>query len=164
MNSPDLIQLLFTGVLIGALTAYLANGRGRDPVRWFFIGMLCGVFGLIALFFFPVIPQEGQEGSKSNRDRNKFQNESGNQSGNQSGPQVSPESTQIVTPIVEDPLAKPWYYLDEKHQKYGPIAVDSLEKLFIEKKITSRTYMWTQGMEGWKRLEELSDLQARLNS
>lgn len=135
MNSPDLLQLLLTAAIIGALTAYLAKGRGRDPTKWFFIGFLCGVFGLIALFFFPVIGAEDEK-----------QKDAG----------LLPP----VAPQVDDApvVAKRWFYLDAKHATLGPVAEDALQGLFQAKTITPRTYMWSEGMEGWKRLEDLPEL------
>lgn len=132
MNSPDLLQLLLTAAIIGTITAYLAKGRGRDPTKWFFIGLLCGVFGLIALFFFPVIGPEDEK--------------------QQQQPPVAP-------PVVDAPVAaKRWFYLDVKHDTLGPVAEDALQGLFQDETITSRTYMWSEGMEGWKRLEDLPEL------
>jgi hypothetical protein len=33
----------------GVVTALAANSRGRSPVAWFFIGLIGGIFGLIAV-------------------------------------------------------------------------------------------------------------------
>lgn len=35
--------------LFGIVTALAAKARGRDPVGWFFIGLIGGIFGLIAV-------------------------------------------------------------------------------------------------------------------
>lgn len=135
MNSPDLLQLLFTATIIGALTAYLAKGRGRDPTKWFFIGLLCGVFGLIALFLFPVVGPENEK------------------------PQDAGQPPPVAPPVVDAPVAaKRWFYLDTKHATLGPVTEDVLQGLFQDETITSRTYVWSEGMEGWKRLEELPEL------
>lgn len=143
MNSPDFLQLLFTAAIIGTLTAYLAKGRGRDPTKWFFIGLLCGVFGLIALFLFPVVTQEDEK----------------QQGGKAEGVVLPP----VAPAVVEAPLAaNRWFYLDAKHERFGPVAEDALQVLFQEEKITSRTYVWCEGMEGWKRLEDLPELLERL--
>ncbi len=41
------------GALTGALGAYLAHKRGKDPYLWFFICFFCGLLGVIFLFFWP---------------------------------------------------------------------------------------------------------------
>lgn len=51
MNSQEVLQLLISALVMGSITAYLAKRRGRDPVKWFFVGFFFGIFGLIALFF-----------------------------------------------------------------------------------------------------------------
>lgn len=42
-------------LVCGALGAYLAKSKGRDPVGWFFICGLTTLFGLVALGFLPPI-------------------------------------------------------------------------------------------------------------
>ena len=42
---------MFIVIMIGfaVVTAIAAAARGRNPVGWFFIGLLTGIFGLIAV-------------------------------------------------------------------------------------------------------------------
>jgi hypothetical protein len=39
--------ILFLWLLFAVLSAVLANARNRSPVKWLFIGLLCGPFGLL---------------------------------------------------------------------------------------------------------------------
>lgn len=55
MNSQELLQLLISALIMGSATAYLAKRRGRDATKWFFVGLFFGIFGLLALFFFPKV-------------------------------------------------------------------------------------------------------------
>lgn len=43
--------MLFVIIWVGfaIVTAIAASSRGRDPIGWFFIGLVFGVFGLIAV-------------------------------------------------------------------------------------------------------------------
>lgn len=132
MNSPDFLQILIAALIMGSLTAYLAKGRGRDTKTWFFVGFLCGIFGLIALFFYPPVEQKAKQ-----------------------------EPVAPPKPVEDALAAKSWYYLDKEHATIGPQPLDVLQTLFKEQKITPRTYIWCEGMEGWKRLEELPELFAR---
>lgn len=40
-------------VLLGFWASHLAKKRGRNPVGWFFIGLLFGIFGVLVLWFLP---------------------------------------------------------------------------------------------------------------
>lgn len=131
---PDFLQLLFAAVLIGTLTAVLAKRRGRDPAIWFLIGMLCGIFGLIALFFFPEIKQ-------------------------QEAPKVS---TPPPAPAQDALATKKWFYLDAERQTLGPHPITVLQELFKAGTITPSTFVWCDGMEGWKKIQDLPELQSRL--
>ncbi len=137
MKTPDLLQLLFAAALIGTLTSYLAKNRGRDPVKWFFIGMLCGIFGLIALFLFPAI--------KTNEEQ-----------------KVKLQEIEPPPAPVSDALAtKPWYYLDAAHATLGPCPLDKLQELYKDGTITMKSYVWCEGMLDWKRISDLPELQSR---
>ena len=127
MNSQDLLQLLFTGIFMGGLTAFLAKKRGRDPAWWFVVGLLAGIFGLIALFFYPPVVQS----------------------------EVAPPKPPPAP--VDDALAlKAWYYLDSEHKTLGPTTLADLQKI-----ATPATYVWCEGMQDWKKIEELPDLKSR---
>ncbi len=117
---------------MGGITAYLAKRRGRDPAKWFIVGFLCGIFGLLALFLFPE--------------------------------EKPPKETQVAPAPVPDALAtKSWYYLDEQHNTLGPQTLDQLKVLFDEEKISLKTHVWCEGMQGWKRICELPELESRFS-
>ena len=142
MNSSDFLQLLVAAVLIGTLTGYLAKERGRDPIKWFLIGMLCGIFALIALYLFPVVEDKEQKNEREAK-------------------VLPPASSQ---PVEDELSAKPWFYLDQKHVRYGPEPLDTLKLRFKDGDINKRTYVWSEGMEGWKRIEDLPDILEQMSS
>jgi len=49
----NLFLIILITLLWGYLAAKLAKTKNRDPIRWFVIGILFGVFSLLALFFLP---------------------------------------------------------------------------------------------------------------
>ncbi len=139
MNSPDLLQLFLAAIFIGTLTAYLAKGRGRDPTKWFFVGMMGGIFGLIALYLFPIIEPEASKTDKP-------------------VPQIVPPE-----PVVDELAIANWYYLDAEHNTLGPVPLDMLKQLFRDGSMTLRSYVWCKGMEGWNRIEALPELKSRFD-
>lgn len=46
--------------LMGGVCAHYAKARGRSSRHWFFIGMLFGIFGLIALFILPKLAKTAE--------------------------------------------------------------------------------------------------------
>lgn len=125
------IQILINfliAILIGSLTAYFADSRGRNPVAWFFIGMFFGILGFLSLFIFPKITDD-----------------------------TSKESVELAEQIAPR-LSDKWFYLDEAHKQFGPVTLSEFVELCKEKKIIPSTYVWTDGMHEWKRLETLNDL------
>ena len=51
------VLVFIIGLIFGSLAAYFAQGRGRNPVAWFFVGFFFGLLGLLSLFLFPILPQ-----------------------------------------------------------------------------------------------------------
>jgi len=137
MNSVDLLTLVIA-VLLASLTAYLAKGRGRSPALWFLIGMLFGIFALIALFLIPMVKPEGEK----------------------RGP-----VTIVAKPeAVDDAFSlKSWFYLDAQRAQVGPIQLHALQELWKNQAIMASTYVWCEGMENWKKIADLPDLAERLS-
>lgn len=48
-----------------------------------------------------------------------------------------------------------WYYLDTKHQILGAYNGQELLELYQRKIITGRSYVWTDGFDDWRRLEDV---------
>lgn len=48
-----------------------------------------------------------------------------------------------------------WFYLDPNHNQVGPVSQTSLLELLRSNNIAPDTYIWKQGMDSWKKLEEV---------
>lgn len=127
MSPQHLFLSIILGLIIGGWTAYLAKFRGRDPRIWFLLGFCFGLLGLIALLVM--------------QDLSKSQDEEG-------------EIEINVEPIIPDALEKQWFYLDADEQQKGPVDYNFLKLLFEDKKISSTSYVWSEGMEEWKTIED----------
>ncbi len=128
----SLLLLLF----FAFLSSYIAKQRGRDPIAWFMIGILLGIFApLLLLFLKPLKPgQEIEEDKEINED-------------------IKLSAPSKAASYID----KEWFYLDKSHQQQGPIYFAALKTLWFEEKITSATYVWSEGMTQWKRIGELPD-------
>ena len=119
---------LAIALLIGVLTAYFAKNRGKSPLLWFFIGTFFGIFGFIALFFFPTQKQEV-------------------------GPEK--ETAQIQEMQKESPFKDTsWFYADKAYTQQGPVPFNELVRLWKQNEVSQETYVWSQGMKEWKRIGE----------
>ncbi len=115
------------------LSAYIAKQRGRDPVAWFILGVLLGIFSPILLYILKPLPSV--ETKEENED-------------------IKLQYPQQDSPFIGY-VEKEWYYLDKSQQQQGPVAFKVLKALWQEEKITPMTYIWTEGMEQWKRIREM---------
>jgi uncharacterized protein DUF4339 len=130
MHIPISPLTIFVALLTGALGAYLAHRRGRNPYLWFCIGSFFGILGAFAIFFAP--------------SRKKI------------FAKAEPESAeQPPPPAIQGPSDKFWYYLNPEHQRIGPMSLDGLTNAWRQGKISLTTYVWNEELPDWKPLQEL---------
>lgn len=53
---------------------------------------------------------------------------------------------------------KEWYYGNADKERNGPISFNELKDLFEKKEVTAKTKVWAQGLEGWRLLQQVSQL------
>lgn len=132
------IILTFTlWLIIGAGAAYWAQLKGRDPIAWFVIGMLLGIFSLIILYFLPVLDSKASP--------------------------LGEEEEEVISdlPVFQDNRTlQDWYYLDNDNLQQGPLPFHKLQKLVDQKALSDNTLVWSDGMHEWTRVENLPELKA----
>lgn len=120
-----LFPYAMTWLVFGAVSAFVANRRGKNPYLWFFLGMFFGIFGLLFLFFAP----KHRQAKKTVKDPN----------------------TIDITPIIETKHQdKLWYYIDGQNQRHGPMSFQALSKVWGEGKILPTTYVWNEELTEWQ--------------
>jgi GYF domain 2 len=132
-------------LLIGIATAYFANQRGRDPFIWFIVGMFLGLLGLALLFFLPSYSSEGQLSEESEKHV-----------------ETSPEEP-AFSDRSHEYLIKEWFYLDGQRQQQGPMRFEALKSVWGQGRLSIESYVWCDGMENWKKIEELPFLKKALS-
>ncbi|XP_012268108.2 dnaJ homolog subfamily C member 13 isoform X2 [Athalia rosae] len=72
---------------------------------------------------------------------------------------VVPTQTNVIEagPDQERVMEKEWYYNDGDQRK-GPICINELKKLYAANKITNKTKVWAQGLDGWRMVMQVPQL------
>jgi hypothetical protein len=143
--------------LIGVCTAYYAQQKGRSPFLWFLLGFGFGIFAPLVLFFISYFT-------------NKSKTEEPTMTVSLPDPvlenKVSPSEiethTQTAVELQPDEN-KLWYYLDAQHQQMGPVSIIALREMWQVGTLNLKSYTWSEGMNEWKRVDELPELKALLN-
>jgi hypothetical protein len=137
-------------LIIAVSTSYYARHKGRDPVGWFILGALLGIFAPLILLFLPTIKSE-ETGLPTLTDSTSD----------------SFHSSQQPLPIEKEAVIqeedKLWYYLDQDHQQIGPVSVFALRELWNRGKLNLNQYVWCEGMEKWEKVDNLPVLKSILN-
>lgn len=132
-------------LIIAGLTSYYAEKKGRNPAIWFVIGILLGFFAPIILYFLPSYKAGEQEAVQKPLSPT---------------PEVS-QSTPVLRPSVEQ--NKLWFYLDLNHKQYGPVSMIALKELWDTGQLELTSYVWSEGMEKWEKVDKLPDLKKELS-
>lgn len=152
-SDPNVLLSFILLLIIASATAYYANRKGRNPLLWFIIGVLLGIFApLVLLFLSSVKTEQNKEGQAIMTEPNQavsLQN-------------VPPKPIQeTVKEInVESQL---WYYLDQNHEQMGPVSVIALKELWNRGELELMSYVWADGMDQWQRIDTLPLLKDVLN-
>ncbi|CCB86864.1 MULTISPECIES: DUF4339 domain-containing protein [Parachlamydia] len=123
--------------LVGSLAAQYARVKGRDPFRWFVIGMLFSLLGLLVLFLLPDLSKKKQAEQESDSTSS------------------SEEELLDVHPVE---WSKDWFYVDVNKKSVGPVSMPVLIDLWKAEKIRLSTLVWSEGMTGWEKIEDLRSL------
>lgn len=132
---------LIAYAFFGTCASIMAKKRGKDPAKWFFLGILFGVFALLWLFFT----------ARNNEDS--LRKEAVIQADN---PKEEPE----VDALEEGE----WYMLDEEHRPQGPFSFRELQRRIGRSSLKEKTYVWNDALTSWKRIEELAELKRLIES
>ncbi|MDP1445052.1 DUF4339 domain-containing protein [Acinetobacter schindleri] len=57
-----------------------------------------------------------------------------------------------------------WFYLDKKHKNFGAFSNQEMAELYQKKIIHKKSYVWKDGFDDWKRLEDVDLPLLQLNS
>jgi len=118
---------LFLSCVNGAMAAFFAKSRQKNPYLWFGIGFMFGLIGIFYLFYLT--------------------------SKKKAAPQTPVR--QPVVQLPPQGASKMWYYLDSENKQFGPMSYQALGNAKSEGKITPATYVWNEDFSEWKKLEEI---------
>jgi uncharacterized membrane protein YeaQ/YmgE (transglycosylase-associated protein family) len=130
MGIMQLLNLILFWIFFGCIASYLANRRGRNPLVWFFLGLLLGILGVLLAVILP----------------NRLQHKT-----------MAPPSI-LSRPQRSEVWLKMWYYLDLAHSQQGPLEFPDFVKHLRENRLSETSYVWGEGMKEWKKLVDIPDL------
>ncbi|MFT4553313.1 MAG: hypothetical protein ACI9S8_001951 [Chlamydiales bacterium] len=142
---------IFLAVAIGVITGYLASYRGRNPYIWFCLGILFGMIGLLFLF---LLPEAGEDKELSEDEIEVLEPVQ----------LLVMDQHQKILRLKEEFLKRDWYYLDNGHKQSNALSFDDLRMFWIKGSIKDATYVWSEGMDDWMRIQEIPDLKSCLKA
>ena len=127
VTQVDVPTAILVSSIAGLISGYLAYRRGKNPILWFLIGLVFGIFGVFAFLFATNPRKKGAPAPKS----------------------VSPE------PYLHGPANKFWYYLDPTNTQIGPMSYNGMTQAWKKGTVSPTAYVWHEELAEWKPLQEL---------
>lgn len=147
----ELFIIFFVWLALGAATAYLANQRGRDPFLWSmgvltlsFFGLPFALMGVGALYFLPSIDDDEDVPEKHEFDE--------------------PEPVVSQRLAFDDIVGRDWFFYDQARERHGPVRFVELRAAWNEGLIKGDSYVWSEGVDVWKLVDEMPELLEALKS
>ncbi len=172
-------------IVFGAITAALANSRGRNAAGWFFIGFFFGCFGLILVLVLGDLKKEGAANSRL-RDENRRLRETVRKDrmvadsrheattrrlgihdrslGLETG--KLDELSEGEIPVAEEGAtmeSSDWFYSSDGNRE-GPVSFETLRLTWLSESINEETLVWCKGEPDWVPIREIPGLATALDA
>lgn len=171
-DSALLLGQLAVMALMGAICAAIANGRGRNPLGWFFIGVVAPCLGLILVLVLADLKKESEIKMREKRSRSKIQEEltqermknqafrghaSNRLDAHDEHLGVDTRTTAggtLPPPPVPQELAGGipsvgWYIVFPGMESEGPFSLPEMRERLTANQVTEKTLVWHESLEDW---------------
>lgn len=168
-----IIVQLVLWIVFGVACAAVANARGRNPLGWFFIGLIGGCFALAVLFVIPDVKKEAAERERERQRRRRLEEElMQERSKNQAFRGHASErldrhdealgiETRSAAPGLRAPPPPPkalddgmpangWYRVNAQQESEGPFTLAQMREAAQSGTLVRETLVWHETMSDWK--------------
>lgn len=162
----EIVVNLGFGLVFGIVCAFLASGRGRSPVGWFFLGLFLSCIALVLLLVLPDLKVQEEQQRRHHLETRRLREQLAKerQVADQRHNQVerrlgvhdqalgvdTSETPQLGNAPPPPPLpdGTQWFYARGK-ERMGPVSIETIRHLLQAKAIDRHTLVWREGMADW---------------
>ncbi len=171
------IQLVFW-LLFGGITAAIANSRGRNPLGWFFIGLIGGCFGIVLVLVLPDLNVEKAKEAESEREKRRlreqlqqermknqaFRGHATNRLDQHDEALGLDTRAQVPHPELAPPVPPPaldqglpamnWFVAEAGQAAEGPLTLVELRQRVLEGRLSPQSLVWHADHGDWTQLKD----------
>lgn len=151
IDHNSMVIMMIIALIGGISAALIAKNKGRNPLIWFFLTLLCVPLGLFILCLLsPATKREEQKVPAETLPRQAsseaaFSDDLG-------GEMNDLHSRRLPTNQAID-----WYFIDQNLETVGPLSMDQLRKALIDRHLDPTTYIWCEEFSDWTQISEFQN-------
>ncbi len=123
------LAVFFVTCFIACLWTYIgyriAIQQNRNPYLWAIAALLLGLLAILILY---MLPKRARQAS------------------------IQPAIPPVAIHEIE--LPGPWYFLNDNRETRGPYSPQEFRKAFKEGAFHTKSYVWNEDFDDWKKVEE----------
>ncbi len=184
------MEMLLVYLAFGGITAAIASSKGRNPVAWFFIGVLFACIAIIILLCLPNLKEmkakeerleeenrrireqvrqeqtrleafRQQTNSRLDRHDQVLQLDTAPKADSPLGLGANPGVPPSLPNVGQDDQRPVWFYV-KGADRCGPVSLSALRALVAGGEINADTLYWRNGLPDWQPGRNVSELRAIL--
>lgn len=178
MNGPEFLLFLFH-LGIAALTAFIAQSKGRNPVGWFLFGFFFHAIALLISFFVSDLAEIDRKiqrkGARIDRVREELRQERLKNETFRTEAAARLDAHDRVAgvdtradgriaaglePPALPPRSGPQWYFEFRGEPHGPEPQSALKLRLARAEIEPDTLVWREGLDDWQPASACSELSA----
>ena len=184
------MEMLFFGLVFGAIVAAIASSKGRTPVGWFFFGFF---FGCLAIILVLVLPNLKEQQAKEQRleEENRrireqvrqeqmrleaFRQQTNNRLDRHDQVLQIDTAPRMESPLglggaagmppalpnqAQDDQRPIWFYVKDTN-RCGPVSLGALRALLAGGEVNADSLFWRAGMSEWQAGRNVPEIRSLL--
>ena len=181
------MEIIFVYLVFGAITAAIANSKGRNTVAWFFLGAFLFIIALIILLCLPNLKEQQAKEERLEQENRRireqvrqeqmrldaFRRQTNSRLDRHDHALEIDTSPRAESPLgIDDSFYQPpalpgssvedvrpvWFYV-KADNRCGPVSLSALRALYAGGEVDVDTLFWTSGMGDWLPGRSLPKLQ-----
>ena len=182
------MEIIIVYIVLGAITAAIADSKGRNPVAWFFIGAVFSCFGILLVLCLPNLKEQKEKERRLEEENRRIREQvrqeqmkletlrqvtdirlsyhdkalgmsTSPSAGSPLGIGGAPSGAAVPPALpAPDDPSRPSWHYVKNGVRSGPVTLAAARALISCGELSATTVFWKPGMAGWVPASQIPEL------